>query len=100
MPRSNKVSSYSYESRGILGEASEHHANGGNAHAGFTASDGLLVILAQAAVESQPGEGPFDDPALLQQHESLGTRRPALDLQRQMPSLQSRDGTFAVVPAV
>ena len=37
---------------------------------GFAALGERFVILAQAAVSSEPGEGSFDDPSFGQDHES------------------------------
>src|SRR5262245_5722654 len=85
---------------GGFGEAFEHHADGGDADAGFAAGHGLFVVLAEAAIGAQPGEGAFDNPALLQQHEALGAWGPALHLQGEVALLQLGEELLVIVAAV
>src|SRR3954471_21561590 len=86
--------------RRFAAKAAEHHAYCGNVNPCFTAFDGPLVVLAQPAVEPQPGEGPLHHPPLLQQDEALGARRPGPHLQRQPAPLQGGDQGLVVVAAV
>src|ERR1700735_3953446 len=44
-----------------------------------------LIVFAQTAAATQPGEGPLDDPTLRYQDEAFGTRRPFDDLQEPQP---------------
>ena len=52
-------------------QAFQHAINHGHKDQGFGSVRSCLVILAEAAVSSQPGKGPFHDPA-------FGAARPSL----------------------
>src|SRR4051795_7620968 len=66
-----------------LGEAVQHHANGGDANAGLAAPNVLLVVLAQPPVGAQPGESPLHDPAFLLIIPQFGERPKACESQRE-----------------
>jgi len=67
---------------------------------GFAAFRECFVVLAQAAVASEPGEGSFDDPALGQDHEARQVVAAFDDLQDPASQLPCPLDQLAGVPAV
>jgi hypothetical protein len=50
-------------------------ADPGDTDEGFAGGGAALVVVAQAAVAGQPGDGALDDPAPRQDHKALGPFR-------------------------
>src|SRR5258708_30390912 len=58
------------------------HADARDIDKGFAGGRLALVVLAQAAVAGQPGDGAFDHPATWQDHKAFGPCGPTDDLQQ------------------